>query len=369
MIKNPSTNNEIDFVVVIKKLWKSRFYILACIVVCASIGLFVALNTPKQYKVVTTMLPQGEESSNIGGLSSLAAIAGFDIDLNDKGSEISPVIFPQIIESEPFLLKLMHSKYTFSKMNAPISLYDYITKYEKPGIFEKIQMYTIGLPNLIKESIKNKKTSTSKPANDGLTRMNEDEYNIAIMLKNSISLLINKKEGYLTLTTTFSEDLLTAQIAKRSVELLQQTITSYKTKRALEQLEFFEKRYLEKKVDYLAASKRLANYKDENLFMATATGNSTETRLTNEYNLAFSVYSELAKQLENAKIKVKKVTPVFVTIKPITVPMKPYAPRKSIIVAVSVIFGCLLGCLLTFIRFYIQSFLVLNKNKITNAVK
>jgi len=340
---NKAKVSEIDILVLFKILWNSRKIILWGGLSGVVIGLLIAFTTPKQYKVVTTMLPQSEEGIKMGSLSSLAAIAGFDVDLSDNGSDISPVIFPQIMESETFLLNLMHTKYTFEELKAPTTLFDYYTKYAGRSLAATISKYTIDLPGTIKASFKTRKPPI-KGADDGLTRMSEDEYNIAKMLKGSVTLSINKKEGYLTLTSIFEQDILTAQVAKRAQQLLQETITAYKTKRAKEQLIFFEKQYNDKKIEYQQAQSKLAGYKDRNLFVTSAIGGSQETRLQNEYNLTYSVFSELAKQYENAKIKMKRVTPVYIILKPIVVPNEPFAPKKAMILLVSIFIGGIIGC-------------------------
>lgn len=341
--KAKGPGKEIDILVLFNILWKSRKIILWGGLAGVVLGLIIAFTSPKQYKVVTTMLPQSEEGIKMGGLSSLAAIAGFDIDLSDNGSEISPIIFPQIMESETFLLNLMHSKYTFKELKQPTSLFDYYTKYTGKGVIATIRKYTIDLPGTIKVALNTKKP-VGKAADDGLTHLSDDEYNLAKMLKSCLTLSINKKEGYLTLTSIFEQDLLTAQVAKRAQQLLQETITAYKTKRASEQLIFFEKRYNEKKVEYQLAQGKLAGYKDRNLFVTSAIGGSQETQLLNEYNLSYSVFTELAKQYENAKIKMKRVTPVYIILKPIVVPNEPFAPRKTIILFVSIFLGAAIGC-------------------------
>jgi uncharacterized protein involved in exopolysaccharide biosynthesis len=353
--------NEIDYLQILNKLWKDRRFLIWGIVGGIFVGLFIAFTTPKQYKVVTTMLPQTESESGMGGLSSLAAIAGFDVDLGSSSSDISPVIYPQIVESEPFQLSLMYTKYNFKNIKQPVTLYDYLTKYAKPGIKDILLKYTIGLPTVIKESFQ-KKGIPVKQVEDGLIHMNKDEEAIAKYLKTSVTLIINKKEGYLTLTSIFDESLLTAQIAKRAQDLLQENITTYKTKKALEQLEFLDKRCNEKRNEYEAAQSRLASYKDRNLFVTTATGSSEQERLQNNYNLAFSIYSEISKQLETAKIKVKRVTPVYVILKPVVVPLEPFAPKKTSILIVSMIVGGFIGSLIVFVKQY-RKFLKVSHNK------
>src|SRR5574344_195665 len=230
-------NNELDILVLIKKRWSERKVLYIGLSIGAIIGLFLAFASPKQYKVITTMLPQSEDGGGMGSISSLAAIAGFDIDLSDNGSEISPAIYPQIFESEPFLLSLMYSNFTFDKVNRPVSLYEYITKIQKPTFGQKLQLYTVGFPSLLKNLLKGNKAKTSIKQNNttGITRLTEKESEIANMLKMNVTLSINKKEGYLTLTSISDNASLAAQLAKRAQELLQETITKQKTKRAVDQ--------------------------------------------------------------------------------------------------------------------------------------
>lgn len=342
---------EVDFLEIIEILLTEKKTIILVLSIFLIFGLFVAFNSQKKFKVVTVMLPQSESETGMGSLSSLAAMAGFNIDMGGSEADISPVLYPQIVESEPFLLSLMYTQYSFGNMKKPVTLFDYYTTYTKPSILDFITQYTIGLPSLIKETFKGKTPVNIKEVS-GIKQMSEKETEIAQHIKGNLALTINKKEGYLTLTSTFEEALLTAQIAKRAQELLQQTITNYKTQRAFEQLDFFQKRYNEKKKDYELAQARLSRYKDRNLFVTTAVGSSEQQRYENEYNLAFSVYSELSKQLENARIKVKRVTPAYIIIKPVMVPNEPFEPKKSMILALILILGIIVSFGYIFIKHY-----------------
>lgn len=344
-------NDEIDFMILIQKLWNGRKTILIFIIIGASLGLIIAIFSPKQYTVITTMLPQSESENNMSKISSLVSIAGFDLDLSDAGSDISPVVYPQIVESVPFLLKLMNSPFTFSKVDHQVSLFDYYTKIEKPGVLGTIMKYTVGLPGLIIDS--RRKAPNVKITSDSLTRLTKEEDLIGKYLKENVKLTLNKKEGYLTLTCTFPEALLTAQVAKKSQEMLQQTIIEYKTKRAIEQLKYIEQQYAEKKINYKVSQTKLASYKDRNQFVSMAMAGTTQERLEGEYNIAYSVYSELAKQLENAKMKVKKETPAFVILKPVVVPYKKTKPQRIMILFIWTIVSGVLGAGWVFGKTYI----------------
>jgi uncharacterized protein involved in exopolysaccharide biosynthesis len=58
-------------------------------------------------------------------------------------------------------------------------------------------------------------------------------------------------------------------------------------------------------------------------------------------NLAYQVYSQIATQLEGARIKVQQDKPVFAVLKPATVPMKKAGPSKSkLLVGFAFLAGC-----------------------------
>ena len=68
------------------------------------------------------------------------------------------------------------------------------------------------------------------------------------------------------------------------------------------------------------------------------------TRLQNEVNLKYSLYSNTSQQLQNAQAKVQQETPVFVDVIPPTVPMKPSKPSRKMIVLVITFLGFIAAC-------------------------
>lgn len=351
--------NEIDFMVLLNKIWGGRKIIIICVSAGIVLGLMIALLSPKSFKVITTMLPQSESESGLGKFSSLAAIAGFDLNLGTSSTEISPVVYPQIVQSEIFLAELMYSKFSFSKVDHPVSIFDYYTKIKKPGILEIVQKYTIGLPVLIKMSMK--KSGSIKKNDCGIPSFTEDEENLLIFLKSNVTLVVNKKEGYLTLTCIMPEALLAAQVAEKAQKLLQKTITEYKTQSSTEQLVFIEQRYKEKKDDYQKVQDRLAFFRDRNQNVSTAAAKTELDRLQGEYDIAYSVYSELAKSLEQTKIQVKRQTPVFAIIKPVVVPREKFKPKRSIILLMWTLIGGIAGLGIVFGKKYYL--IIKNKSK------
>lgn len=358
----PQVKNEIDYMVLLNHLWKHRKWVISAMIAGLVIGLFVAFLTPKTYKVSTTMLPQSESESSMGKISSLASLAGFDLDLSDLDSDLSPILYPQIVESAPFMLELMNKPFTFKKVDHPVSLYEYYMHIKKPSLFEYVRQFTVGLPSYLKSKIKGKGEILAVK-NGGPIVVTEEQAMLMESLEGCVELSINKKEGYLTLTCYMTEPLLTAQVAEEALNLLQKYIVNFKTKKATEQLAFIEQRFAEKKADCIKAQERLASFRDRNWHVSTASALAEQERLQNDYDIANSVYSELAKSLEQSKIQVKRQTPAFAVIKPVVVPIQKDSPHRVKIILISIIFGLVIGVASVFINEYL---IRLKKDKAVN---
>ena len=66
-------------------------------------------------------------------------------------------------------------------------------------------------------------------------------------------------------------------------------------------------------------------------------------RIQAKYNVSNAIYNEMAKQLEQAKMQVKRDTPVYAVIQPVTIPTKPSNSRAKTLI-VWTFFGFIVGC-------------------------
>lgn len=349
-------DDEIDLVALAKTIWEGRKTIIRTVIIFIILGLFIAIFSQKEYTATTTMVPQiNSPSSKLGGLSSLASLAGFNLDMSAGGNDISPVLYPQIVSSVPFQLEIMNSKYTFEEIEEEITLFDYYLNYYKPGVFGIIKKYTIGLPGIILNAIRGKQEDSKSDNNTDVIRITKDQYEIRKIIDEKLNLNINDKVGYLTLVAKFHQAELSAQVAQIAQKLLQKYITEFKIEKANAQYEFIEERYLETQRGFETAQSKLANYRDANKNITSAIARTEEEKLENEYQLAFEVYSELAKQLEQGRIKIKEDTPVFSVIEEVVVPVEKTKPKRSLTVIISIIFGVIIGMSLIFLKIYYLS--------------
>jgi len=353
----PSVTNddEIDLLELAKTFWNGRKTIFITIFVAGILGVMIALLSPKEYTATTTIVPQTSSStSKLGGLSSLAAMAGFNLDNATSGDILSPTVYPEIVSSVPFQMDLMNIPFSFAEVNHPVSLYEYYAEIAKPGALSMITKYTIGLPGVILSAFKGDSEAKGLTDAKGPIALTQKQEKVRKMISEQVTINLDAKQGFITLQAAFPEALLSAQVADQARELLQKYITRFKIEKATDKLSFIEQRYEEKKKEYEKAQNRLAYFSDQNKNVTSAVARTEEARLQGEYSIAMNVYNELAKQLEQAKIQVKEETPVFSIIEPAMVPREKSKPKKSMIVAIWLFLGGILGTGMVFGKEYLK---------------
>jgi len=212
---------------------------------------------------------------------------------------------------------------------------DYYTgeEYRKFSLLGTIKKYTIGLPGLILGALSKEEATPGLPdsASSGIQSLSKEEDDCMKILANLVTLTVNDKEGYITLSASMPEPVAAAQLAYKVQVLLQKYVTEFKIEKARANLEFIEERYADAKSEFERKQEELAEFRDANRNFASAVAKTTEERLSNEYAVVLGVYSELAKQREQANIQVKEDTPIFAVVEPVTVPTERSKPKRALI--------------------------------------
>lgn len=337
----------IDIMEYVKKLWNGRKTIIIWTCAFIVLGFVAALTMTRTYTVNTTMVPQvGSKSGS--SLSSLASLAGIDLGSSSASSELSPLIYPQIVNSVPFRKELMYAPVHFAKVDSAVSMYTYYTEIVKPTVFGTIKKYTIGLPGVILGAIRKEKPDMVLPSQgaDDTPKplvLTKKEEKILEVVGKSVSLAVDKKEGYITLNVVGNEPIQTAELAMKAQQLLQEEITRFRVEKSERELEYIQARYDEIKAEAESYQEQLAKITDKTQNVTTTKDRIEHDRIQSKYNTANSIYTELAKQLEQAKLQVKRDTPVLTIVQPVTVPSKPSNSRAKTLI-IWTFFGFILGC-------------------------
>jgi len=346
----PQTDDEIDLLALAKTVWNQRKLVFRIVGLFVLLGLLVAILSPKEYTASGTYLPQTSEGGKAGGsLSGLASLAGINLGGAGGGSEIPPTLYPKIVGSVPFKKAMLKAPLQFEEIDQEVTYQEYYEGYSSPGLLGYIKRYTIGLPGLIIKTLKGEQKEEIGTNEGGeIITVSPNEVGHFKRLGGQLSVSFNDNEGFVQLSAVMQEPKAAAQLAKYAESLLQKEVIDFKVKNAEEQLKFTEERYQEKKKEFEAIQNKLAQFRDRNQNISSSVALNQLEKLEAEYNLAFSVYSELAKQLEQAKLQVSKDTPVFSVIDPITIPAERSAPSRSLILITYIVIGIIISLSIVF---------------------
>ena len=348
---NLPEEQEIDLVELIQRMWINRGLILKITLVSALLGLVVAIMSPKVYTASCDVVPQSSDSSASSRMSSLAALAGINLNQMQNVKMLSPLVYENIMKSTTFRKELMHTPIDFEEVGHPVSFYEYYTseEYNKPSIGSYIVKYTIGLPFVILNAIRGEQPekeyiqSAEGGGNMAIVSLSKQEYKCFQMLGKYVSVTLDDKKGYVTITANMSEPVAAAQMAQATLVLLQKYITEFKIEKVQSNLDFVQERYDEAKSNFEEIQARRAKFRDANMNTTRHSARTELEKLDAEYTLAMSLYRDLASQLEQAKISVKETAPVLTVINPVTIPYTKSKPQRAMILFAFTFLGVVLG--------------------------
>lgn len=330
-VTQQTDEQEIDLIELVQKVWKERKLIIKWCGIAVIVGLVVAFSIPREYSASVTLAPESKGRSS-GNMSALAAMAGINLGTSGGEDALSPDLYPDIVSSTPFLIELFDVPVSDAKEEINTTLYDYLGEYQRAPWWSAIlsapfKVLGWGM-SLIRGTAEDDGTEaeTLDPF-----RLTPKEASVISGLSNRISVSVDKKSGITTISVMMQDPLISATITDTVMVKLQNYITNYRTNKARHDLAFSEKLYEEAKERYYEAQQKYAKSVDINQSIAKESYRTELERLRNEMNLAYSLYNQMAQQLQVAKAKVQEITPVYTVVQPATVPLRPSKPNKVMI--------------------------------------
>ena len=334
-------NDEIDLIELFKKVYNGKILVFKVTVISIFFGVVYALFQPNEFTSSTTFIPQLSSGVKTGGssLGGLASLAGINLGGMESSSEFPPSLYPKVVNGIPFKIDLLSS--TINLNDKEILVKDYFSNQGSSlNILGTIKKYTIGLPSLLLGSFKKLDVLST---NSVIYSVSEQDKEFFDKLTNALSLSINEKEGFITISFTDENKNIAAQITQIAQNLLQKKIIEFKNQSSKEMLDFAMKQYVEKKNDYEKLQDQRAVFVDKNINISSSLFQNKLSRIESEVNISASIVQQLASQVEQAKLQVNKDTPVFTTIQPVTIPYERSAPKRSLIVTVFAFLGIVIS--------------------------
>ena len=316
-----------------------------CLLFFVFLGFLASFTTNNEYQGNVVVLPELGSSStpgisaNIAGLSSLLGVTTSGL---QGGGGFGPEMYQEIIESQPFLSELVTTKFAgITKTKDSITLLSYFKEGEHRNVVSASFAFVKERPDNIQSLFTSSATKTNaneidfikKEITPALLRANEvppivqmDGAKMKVMniVKNRVK--IETKGREITISVKMPEPILSAEVCKLVLEKLIEYVSTYKTAKQRDNLAFLQQTKAEAEIKYKQAQQNVAGFKDNSMGVIFQSVQTREQVLQNEMNLAFSVYNQFAMQVEQAKIELKKESPIFSTLNPIEIPSSKSEP-------------------------------------------
>ncbi|MBO0937949.1 lipopolysaccharide biosynthesis protein [Fibrella sp. HMF5335] len=323
-------------------LKRSRRAMLVGALIGGLLGALYAFNKPNEYTSQVTLLPeiQAKSGGTMGGLSSLAGLAGIDINgLSGNADAVRPELYPTVLQSVPFALAIAKQPVYSKEFKKTQSLEAYLEAKNEPNWFSRLFAGST-----------DSTSATGFGPNTGALRLTKQQDELTKIILARVLGTYDKKSGVLTISTTMPDPIVAASTTQQTLAYLTDYVTGYRTEKARMEVDFLTKQVAAAKQRYQQAEYALSAYRDQNRSVYLNTAKIEEQRIQAEFLLAQDLYNALSKQSEMAKIKVQQDTPVFKILEPAQIPLKKSAPKRTIIVLVSVIAGMAISLLYSFFR-------------------
>ena len=316
-----NNSDEIDLIELLKTAWSGRKQIIIISFVFVLIGVAVALLSPIVYSSSTTFINSQTESSSASGLSGVASLVGVNLGSMSSGSEIPPTMYPQLGKSVEFKRDLLNSYIDEKKQ---IKLEDFLANY-----------------NDIEKSV---------TENNNKLFISEYEDVLFNIINDVVSISVNNKDGFITITANMPNSEYAANTCINAREILQETVINNRIKSAKQKLEYSEKQFNSKRIEFEEIQNKLAYFNDSNLNLVTSSIINERDKLEAEFEIINAVMIELSKQVEQRKLQVSEDTPVFSIIKEASMPVNRSSPKRTQMVMIYGFMGLIFSILYTLFK-------------------
>ncbi|SEF83005.1 Chain length determinant protein [Xylanibacter ruminicola] len=320
IIENQSEESSIDFVAIWKAILKHRKLYFKVLPVTFIIMCIYTLSLPNYYKCVVTLAPElGGKGGSGSGLAALASSFGVNIGGgNAAGDAITPMLYPNLMNSVDFKTSLFDVKVQRKDDKAPMTYYDYLMNEQK-------RPWWSGFFGLMK-----REKAEEEPVNT--FELTQAQESVAKSIAAKVLCSVDKKTNVIMIEVTDQDPRIAAMMADTVKTRLQDFLTKYRTNKARHDLAYIEDLQRQAKKAYERARQLYVDYMDSNQNMILLSAMQKQADLENEMQLQYNNYNALNAQVIDAKARVQEVTPAFTTLQSATVPLRKDGPKRSLIV-------------------------------------
>lgn len=348
----------------LNKVSNRKKELLLVVAIFLVLGIVFAFLAKNSFTAETSFLPQSTESKSqgVGGVSTLASLAGINLGESRSGNDLPPSLYPKIIESNKFGLKILNSRFYYPVINDSTSYRRYYSEFYKKGVIESVRDFLFSLPSSLFGglSVSNRKDSNSDKVDNVI---NDFDNALLRKLRESINVVIDPKDGLVRLSFTMDNPLGAYEMAKIVERELQNELINIKILNSQDQLAYASLLKEEKLNEFINSQKELAKFKDGNISLATSSAQNYLSLLESDFAVKQKIYTEVLQRYEDARLTLNRETPIFLVIDPVWYPNEKSAPSRFLIVLVFLLSGFVFSLLLILVQDLVSDFKTQWKNK------
>ncbi len=345
---------EIDLMELFQKLIKKWKYIFVFTFCAGVFGFIVALSIVKNYTVSSTLAPEVISRTSGGNLSSLASMAGINLNMNNTIDAVYPELYPDIVNSTTFVVDLFTTPVEFKdkKTDSVINTdyYTYLKEYNRTPWWSYVISAPMKALGWFIGLFKEKEEEVEGIANITPTALTLEQDRIAKAVREKIGVTVDNKTSIISVSVNAQHPSVAYQLSEKVIDNIQKYVSTYRTEKSRKDVIYYEQLVSEAKTNYYAAQQKYANYVDANQGITLQRVLTERERLQNEMQLNYNLYNTCAQQLQSAKAKLQLDTPVFAIVSPPTTPVKSANSRMMPLVAITFLGFCCACAWVLFIK-------------------
>lgn len=348
---NNSNNYKInvDLIALFLLITDKRKFIAVTLLVWAIIGVWYAFQQPKEYRSTIMLAPETTSNNLASKISSITSMVGLFDEANPTGDAIYPEIYPDMMSSNDFLVKLLPVKVKTLDNKVSTNFYDYQKNKTKKTVFMKVVGGIQHFFSLLskKEEVLTRVDSLH-PDPHHLTKI---EDGIVNNMRRDFTCQVDKKTNVITISAQTEDPLVSTIMANAIKDELQKFITKYKTEKSRNDVKYMSEINRKAKLDYSKARQKYAAYCDANTDVTLESVKSKQEDLENDMQLKYNIYTQTMQQLQMSMATLQDNTPAFTTVQSASVPLKHCNTPKIFILVTFLIIGSLIDLLIIAIRY------------------
>ena len=317
---------QIDVVAIAKEMKKHKKLYLIALPITFVLSCLLILCVPRYYSSTAKLAPEISSFSS-SSLGDIASSFGFDIGGNSaNGDAIFPELYPELIESNDFMVGMFDVKVKSKDGSINTTYYDYLATKRQTPWWTKAY-------NSVKQLFDTPdSTPVSKNGKVNPFQLTRRQDQIARLMSKNIKCDIDKKNYVISITVEDQDPLICATLADTVQTKLQDFITAYRTKKAKKDLEYYKKLSSDAKSKYERIRQQYGSYSDANQDVVLESYRLKANDMENEMQLLYNTYTSLQAQVQQAQAKLLMQTPAFTTLQSASVPLKPAGPKRMLFV-------------------------------------